>query len=127
MPDFTILFPAHEAGLLQHAYDAITKLNLWEWMREFTPHPNEGFLLTTHPHLTLISEALKEDGHSGGSFASTMRVMERIAKTGGWDVYLAEHTQRWPTNNPVCWCRSKQGMKLGWCGVAGGGVPGCEH
>lgn len=127
MADFTILFPKQDAALLQHAYDAITKLNLWEWLREFTPHPNEGFMLTIHPNLDMISEALKDDSHSGGSFVSTMRVMELIAKTGGWDAYLAEHTKRWPANRPVCWCRSKEGMKLGWCGVAGGGVAGCEH
>ena len=126
MSDFTILFPKDEAVVLQRAYDAITQLNLWEWLRDFTPHPNEGFLLTAHPNLDLISEALKDDGHSGGSFATMMRVMELIAKTGGWDAYLEMHKKRWPSNRPVCWCRSKQGMKIGWCSVASGGVPGCE-
>lgn len=127
MTDFTILFPKDQATQLQHVYDAITKLNLWEWLREFTPHPSEGFLLTHHPNLDLISEELKDDRHSRGSFASTMRTMELIAKTGGWDAYLGEHLHRWPSNRPVCFCRSKQGMKLGWCSVAGWGVPGCEY
>ena len=126
MANFTILFPKHEAAQLQHAYDAITKLNLWEWLREFKPHPSEGFLFTHHPNLDLILEVLKEDSHSGGSFASTMRIMELIAKTGGWDAYLGDHVRRWPSNRPVCWCRSKQGMQLGWCGVASYGVPPCE-
>lgn len=26
-----------------------------------------------------------------------------------------------------CPCRAAQGFTNGWCGVAGGGVPGCDH
>lgn len=26
-----------------------------------------------------------------------------------------------------CLCRRQQGFKEGWCGVAGGGVPACDH
>lgn len=126
MTDFTILYPKDQAAQLQHAYDAVTKLNLWEWFRTFAPHPNEGFLFTQHPNLDLISEALKEDRHSGGSFADTMRIMQLIAKTGGWDAYIVAHEKRWPEKRPVCFCRFNRGMKLGWCGVASGGVPPCE-
>ena len=32
-----------------------------------------------------------------------------------------------PTYNGACPCRRAQGHTSGWCGVAGGGVPGCEH
>jgi len=28
---------------------------------------------------------------------------------------------------PACSCRVKQGFATGWCGVAGGGVPACDH
>jgi hypothetical protein len=28
---------------------------------------------------------------------------------------------------PACSCRKKQGFSTGWCGVAGGGVPACDH
>ena len=27
----------------------------------------------------------------------------------------------------ACPCRAAKGHKHGWCGVAGGGVPGCDH
>jgi len=27
----------------------------------------------------------------------------------------------------VCMCRDRQGLSEGWCGVASGGVPACEH
>ena len=113
--------------MLQDAYDAISKCELWDWMRDFTPHANEGFQFTQHPNLTLISGELKYTGHSGSSWAWTMRVMEMIAKKGGWDIYKADLASKWPKSCPVCPCRAKQGMSIGWCGVAGFGVPGCEH
>jgi ADP-ribose pyrophosphatase len=28
---------------------------------------------------------------------------------------------------PPCWCRRENGFTSGWCGVAGGGVPACDH
>lgn len=28
---------------------------------------------------------------------------------------------------PVCGCRKQQGFSSGWCGIAGGGVPACDH
>ena len=28
---------------------------------------------------------------------------------------------------PACTCRAAKGEVKGWCGVAGGGVPGCDH
>ena len=127
MPDFTTLYPAHESMMLQSTYDAITTCGLWDWMRTFTPHANEGFLLTAHPNLNRIEEVGTYHGHSGASWAWTMRIMEAIAKQGGWDAYEANLASKWPKDRPVCACRSVQGLKIGWCGVAGFGVPGCEH
>jgi hypothetical protein len=87
MPDFECLYPAEDCVMLRDAYDAITKLNLWDWLRSFTPHPNEGFLLTNCVELLEITHAMTYKGHSGASWATTMRVMESIAKAGGWDAY----------------------------------------
>jgi hypothetical protein len=127
MPQFEVLFPANECEMYNDAYDTLTRCDLWDWLREFKPHANEGFLLSNHPNLEIIRNEMKFKGHSGGSFASTMRMMELIVKMGGWDVYLEAHKKRWPVDRPVCFCRSTRGMSLGWCGVAGGGVPGCEY
>ena len=127
MSDFECLYPAEDCAMLRDAYDTITKLELWDWMRTFTPHPNEGFLLTNHPNLTEITRTLTYTGHSGASWATTMRTMESIAKAGGWDAYKTAAAARWPASYPVCPCRAKRGMTIGWCGVAGFGVPGCEH
>lgn len=40
--------------------------------------------------------------------------------------YINKHHKE-PYIPRACPCRSRRGYKHGWCGVAGGGVPGCEH
>jgi len=127
MPEFEIIFPKNECPMMYDTYNAITELDLWKWLAIFTPHPNEGFVFASDPNITHIYEALKIKGHSSLSFAWTMRTMHSIAKQGGWEAYVEMMKQRWPKDRPVCRCRSNQGMTIGWCGVAGGGVPGCEH
>jgi hypothetical protein len=128
MPQFELIFLPSECEMYKDAYDTLTKCDLWDWLREFKPHANEGFMFASHPNLNKIIAALKEpDRVSGASFASDMRIMQLVATLGGWDAYLEAHKKKWPENRPVCFCRSKQGLSLGWCGVAGGGVPGCEY
>ncbi len=58
----------------------------WEFLKNFEPHKNKGFMFSEHPILTKISDAAEAHGHghSGASWAVTMRVMERIAKDG-WE------------------------------------------
>lgn len=138
-PNFESIYGAFEATMLKDAYDAITACDLWGWMREFSPEDGKGFMFTSHPNLERIDKAMKYQGHSGASYGWTMRQMESIAKIG-WDEHRnivrrkrAEEqakkwaeTQRPPKGNP-CYCRAMQGYKDGWCGVAGGGVPGCDH
>jgi hypothetical protein len=127
MPQFELMFLPSECEMYNDAYETLTRCDLWDWLREFKPHANEGFLFSNHHNLEVLRKEMKYQGHSGGSFASTMRVMESIAKVGGWDAYLEVHKKRWPENHPVCFCRYKRGLALGWCGVAGGGVPPCEY
>jgi hypothetical protein len=138
-PDFETIYSAHECTMLKDAYNAITVCELWDWLRTFHPKSGEGFMFSNHPNLDRINAATKYEGHSGSSYGWTMRVMEDIAKRG-WDGHknlvreskakrqLEEWaaTQRKPIGNP-CPCRYAQGYTDGWCGVAGGGVPGCDH
>ena len=127
MPDFSSLYTADECVMLEDAYNAISQCELWDWMATFNPHANEGFMFSTHPNLERISSAMKYAGHSGASWAWTLRNMQAIAKVGGWDAYKQLMTERWPASRPVCSCRVKRGITLGWCGVASGGVPACEY
>ena len=139
MPDFETIYDAHESLMLTDAHQAITTCNLWDWMREFRPKSGEGFMFSNHPNLDRINEEMKYQGHSGASYGWTMRQMESIAKIG-WEEHknlvrrkrAEEDLTRWaakqhpPKGNP-CPCRAAKGYTQGWCGVAGGGVPGCDH
>lgn len=55
--------------------------------------------------------------NTGGAmiFEDPMPIMRERQNTGG------------AMPRRVCMCRSREGFTEGWCGVAGGGVPGCEH
>lgn len=143
-PDFETIYEDFECEMLKDAYQAITACDLWGWMKEYTPKEGMGFMFSRHDNLDRIDKEMKYGGHSGSSYGWTMRVMEDIAKRG-WERHLnavrqarAEHAlQDWaraqrklpdfPTYSGACPCRARKGYTSGWCGVAGGGVPGCEH
>ena len=50
------------------------------------------------------------------NFPECMKVMKRI-HDNGWKWYVTQNT---------CYCRRQRGL-IGWCGIAGGGVPACDH
>lgn len=140
MEKFTALgYTAHEATMLADAYDAITKADMWDYMRlRSTPGP-DGFMFSPAIELAAINAEMKYDGHSGASYAWTMRQMEGIAK-GGWSTWAnrvrhgkameqlhhEEEMAKIRAERP-CGCRREKGYTSGWCGVAGGGVPACDH
>jgi len=78
----------HEQEMLQDAYDTVTKLELWEWLKHPDVPGNGGFMFSTSPEVSQISNAMTYTGHSGASFGFTMRAMEFIAKRG-WDAYVS--------------------------------------
>jgi hypothetical protein len=119
---YELVYSKFEAMMLQDADDAISKCELWEWLRTFDPNAGEGFMLTNHPNLNKIIASMKYEGHSGSSFAWTMRTLQTVARIG-W----TEFVKRAEADNPPCPCRRKAGCSAGWCGVAGGGVPACDH
>ncbi len=119
---YQTIYSVFEATMLQDADDAITSCGLWEWLRDYNPEEGKGFAFSTDPNLDRISNAMKYQGHSGSSWAWTMRTMQQVARIG-WDKYV----QLASTENPPCPCRRAKGHWGGWCGVAGGGVPACEH
>ena len=76
------------AGTTKDICDAITRNNLWTWFKNYSPQENDGFMWCKHSNLELISndEAVLASGHSGGSWACSMRGAECIAKEG-WSTY----------------------------------------
>lgn len=123
-PNFAQIYDGFDVLMFQDAYETIKKLGLWEWFATFEPHANEGFMFTSDTNIAIIGNELKyKDHHSGASFAVTMRVVHNIAKNG-WENHKNAVIEK---RGAACPCRRAEGKLVGWCGVAGGGVPGCQH
>lgn len=75
--------------LLEDAYAAVTAAEAWDFLRDWSPPKERGFMFTQHPTLDSIQKQMKLMGaHSGASYGYCMRVMEAIAKRG-WESYAA--------------------------------------
>jgi hypothetical protein len=140
MEKFTALgFDAHEAMLLADAFAAVTAADMWEYLRLPTTPGKDGFMFSPSIELAAINAEMTYQGHSGASYAWVLRQMEAIAK-GGWEPYAnrirtvksteqlrhEENLSRIRSQR-ACPCRAEKGLTTGWCGVAGGGVPACDH
>ena len=85
--DFSVL-PISESTkeMLEDAYNAITRNELWDYMKTY--EPNKGFMFSEpSSEILRINNSLKYDGHSGASYSCTMREMQFIAKHG-WKSYV---------------------------------------
>lgn len=122
-PNFAEVYESYEVQMIQDAYDTIKRLNLWDWFREFEPHPNEGFMFTSEMNIAMIGNEMNYTGHSGASFGLTMRVVHDIARRG-WEDHKKRVIEK---RGAPCPCRREKGKPTGWCGNAGGGVPACQH
>lgn len=122
-PNFAEIYENYEVEMIQDAYDTIKRLGLWEWFGTFEPHQNEGFMFTSDVNIATIGTEMKFSGHSGSTFAITMRIVHDIAKNG-WTKHKYAAIER---RGAACPCRRAKGKLVGWCGNAGGGVPACDH
>ncbi len=84
--DFTFIKDSHSKAMLEDAYNTITELALWDWMKSYTPEEGKGFMFSTHENITKLGSAMKT-AHSGASYGWTMRNMEAIAKNG-WEAFV---------------------------------------
>lgn len=78
---FNFITDSHEKVMLETAYQAITSLELWDYMKK----PTNGYMLSSDKELELIMNEIQKlgyTGHSGGSFGCTMRDMQYIAQHG---------------------------------------------
>ena len=84
--DFSFISDSHTRSLVSNGYTAVSQLELWNWMKEYTPENDEGFAWSKHPYIYRIMDKMESlpnpPGHSGCSFAVTMRELEYIAKNG---------------------------------------------
>ncbi len=62
---------------IYNAAEVANKFQLWSWFREYEP-PN-GYIWNTHFNTELMKKEVDGDGHSGGSFGYTMRVLQKIS------------------------------------------------
>ena len=87
--DFSFLTSKSERMMLEDAFQAVTAADAWELLKLPSVPGEGGFMFSSHPAVLRISDCMKFDGHSGGSFSLTLRQMEYIAKHG-WDSYVTE-------------------------------------
>ena len=65
------------------AYNTITQMEMWEFMKTYDAPENCGFMFNTNPTVVSIMYKVSENynnNHSGSSMACTMRKMQQIAK-----------------------------------------------
>jgi hypothetical protein len=70
-----------EQEMLQDAYQAIEKANMWEYMKG-EPRGGGGYTFTDDEELRAINRNLEYYGHTGFSFGWTMRTMQTLARKG---------------------------------------------
>lgn len=82
IPDFSFIRDDLSRSSIEDAYAAISATDGgWKFLQEFSPDADKGFMFSDHPVLRQIGAHMSV-GHSGLSYAWTMRQMEYIAKNG---------------------------------------------
>ena len=94
--DFSFIKDNCTRFYLEDAFDRITELDLWDFLRDNNPPEDRGFMFWSHPKLTELGQKL-DGGHSGASYGYTMRVMQRIAQTS-WDTWVSQFKAAQATN-----------------------------
>jgi hypothetical protein len=73
--------------ILKNMFDAVTKLNLWDWLRDFNPNPEDGLQFSESSEIDALSKETEDMGHSGVSFGYCLGNMSKIAKIGWTEYY----------------------------------------
>lgn len=118
-PNFAGIYCGDEPAMLKEAYEVISRESLWKWLKDYNPHPNEGFMFAVDMTLAEIASSLKFP-HTGATFALTMKIMKDIANIG-WDKHWENAVKM---GSPPCPCRRQRGIPAGRCGYTNG-VPSC--
>jgi hypothetical protein len=80
----------HSKSMVLSAIQAIDQLEVWDELATYSPPVDRGFIWDDSDFIKKINAKIAElyDGHSGSSYAWTMRQIEYIAKNGV-DNYVA--------------------------------------
>ena len=124
-PPFELLFHGKTLSNLRDVYETIDVLDLWSWIVNYEPEKDKGNAFWLDENVIAILENLDGPYHSD-EFRYAFDTLQKIQQMGGWDAYYEDMVNPNPKNR-ACPCRRDQGYTSGWCGVAGGGVPACEH
>jgi hypothetical protein len=75
---------AHTQKMTECAYMTISRLEKWEYLRNYVVDENKGFMWTEEPTINELMYEINHNyydgGHSGGTMACTIRTMDFIAK-----------------------------------------------
>ncbi len=86
MTDFSFIKDSISRSMVEDGYKAVSSVDGgWDFLKNFTPEENKGFMFSSNPILDSISNKM-DSGHSGSSYGWTMRQLEYIAKNG-MDMY----------------------------------------
>ena len=67
---------------LKDMADTVTRLELWDWLRNEKPPENTGYTYWNHENIRKINNGLTNDTHSGATFGYAMRCMQYISENG---------------------------------------------
>jgi len=84
--DFSFISNELTRNCVSNGYSAVDQLELWSWLKTYEPEEGKGFMWSNHQNISLIGKKMDSlpdsPGHSGSSFAFTMRHLQYIAKNG---------------------------------------------
>ena len=87
--DFSFIKCKMELRILSNAFNFVEDNKLWDFFNA-EPPSETGYMFWNSETLGRISKGLDDDGHSGASFAFTMRTIQNIHKIG-WEVYVDKY------------------------------------
>lgn len=82
---FEFISNIHNRNMISSAYTVISRLNKWNVLYNFIPHPNKGIVWTDNAEIQLLMNQIDTEtkmGHSGSSMGFTMRNIHFIARYG---------------------------------------------
>ena len=84
-PDFSFINNENEKLMLTNAYNTVTLMDKWLFLRNYEPDPRLGFIFDQNDEINIIQSQIMinyNDLHSGTTLGLTMRHMHHIAKYG---------------------------------------------